>query len=50
MQKTKMIFTIGPASDNETILTEFIRKISYYSKKDDILTEAKTVVKNLEKK
>ena len=25
MQKTKMIFTIGPASDNETILTEFIK-------------------------
>ena len=25
MQKTKMIFTIGPASDNERILTEFIK-------------------------
>lgn len=25
MQKTKMIFTIWPASDNETILTEFIK-------------------------
>lgn len=25
MQKTKMIFTIGPASDNEEILTEFIK-------------------------
>ena len=50
MQNTTMIFTIGHASDNETILTEFIRKICYYLKKDDILTEAKTVVKNLEKK
>lgn len=25
MQKTKMIFTIGPSSDNEEILTEFIK-------------------------
>ena len=25
MQKTKMIFTIGPASDSEEILREFIR-------------------------
>lgn len=25
MQKTKMIFTIGPSSDNEKILTEFIK-------------------------
>ncbi|MGL5244887.1 MAG: pyruvate kinase [Sarcina sp.] len=25
MQKTKMIFTIGPASDNESVLKEFIR-------------------------
>ena len=24
MQKTKMIFTIGPASDNEEILSQFI--------------------------
>ena len=25
MQKTKMIFTIGPASDNEETLTQFIK-------------------------
>ena len=25
MQKTKMIFTIGPASDNEEILRKFIK-------------------------
>ena len=25
MQKTKMIFTIGPASDNEEILRKFIQ-------------------------
>ena len=27
MQKTKMIFTIGPASDNEETLRKFIKKL-----------------------
>ena len=28
MQKTKMIFTIGPASDNETMLPHLLEKHS----------------------